>query len=132
MPFDRNLDLRGRLMRSLGALREMLPGSLVERQRKCGKPNCRCADGKQLHSEFQISVLIEGQRKTFHVPAELAEEAHLGRSVLARRSWQKLTRKDDIRSELKRIRQTVSPTCIGTIRQCFLLRWSWYGRLFLD
>lgn len=75
MPFDRDLHLRGRLMRSLGALREMLPGSLVERQRKCGKPNCRCADGKQLHAELQISILIEGQRKTFHVPAELAEEA---------------------------------------------------------
>ena len=62
-------------MRSLGTLREMLPGSLVEHQRKCGKPNCRCAEGKQLHAELQISVLIEGQRKTFHIPAEMAEEA---------------------------------------------------------
>jgi hypothetical protein len=75
MAFDRDLDLRGRLMRSLGALRDMLPGSLVERQRKCGKSNCHCADGKQLHSELQISVLVDGQRKTFHVPAELAEQA---------------------------------------------------------
>lgn len=75
MTFDRDLDLRGKLIRSLGVLRDMLPGSLVERQRKCGKPNCRCADGKQLHSELQISVLVDGQRKTFHVPAELAEEA---------------------------------------------------------
>jgi len=75
MTFDRDLDLRGKLIRSLGTLREMLPGSLVEHQRKCGKANCRCADGKQLHSELQISVLIEGQRKTFHVPAELAAEA---------------------------------------------------------
>lgn len=74
MPFDRDLDLRGRLIRSLGALREMLPGSFVERQRQCGKPNCRCADGKQLHSQFQVSVLIEGQLKTFHIPARLAEE----------------------------------------------------------
>ena len=53
----------------------MLPGSFVERHRKCGKPNCRCADGKQLHSEFQISVLQEGKLKTFHIPAALAEEA---------------------------------------------------------
>ena len=53
----------------------MLPGSFVERHRKCGKPNCRCADGKQLHSEFQISVLREGKLKTFHIPAALAEEA---------------------------------------------------------
>jgi hypothetical protein len=75
MPGDHDLDLRGRLIRSLGALREMLPGSFVERHRKCGKPNCRCADGKQLHSEFQVSVLLGGKLKTFHIPAELAEEA---------------------------------------------------------
>ena len=75
MPDDHDLNLRGRLIRSLGALREMLPGSFVERHRKCGRPNCRCADGKQLHSEFQVSVLLEGKLKTFHIPAELAEEA---------------------------------------------------------
>ena len=75
MPVDHDLDLRGRLIRSLGALREMLPGSFAERRRKCGKPNCRCADGKQLHTVFQISVLQEGKLKTFHIPAELAEDA---------------------------------------------------------
>jgi hypothetical protein len=75
LTLDRDLDLRGKLIRSLGTLREMLPGSLVEHQRKCGKLNCRCADGKQMHSELQTSVLIEGHRKTFHVPAETAEEA---------------------------------------------------------
>ena len=75
MATDHDLDLRGRLIRSLGALREMLPGSFVERQRKCGKPNCRCADGKQLHTLFQISVLQDGKLKTIHIPAELADEA---------------------------------------------------------
>jgi hypothetical protein len=75
MPGDHDLDLRGRLIRSLGPLREMLPGSFVERYRQCGKPNCRCADGKQLHSQFQLSVLLEGKLKTFHIPAEWAEEA---------------------------------------------------------
>lgn len=75
MPVDHDLDLRGRLIRSLGALREMLPGSFAERRRKCGKPNCHCADGKQLHLVFQISVLVDGKLKTFHIPAEFAEEA---------------------------------------------------------
>lgn len=74
MPSDPELDLRGRLIRRLGTLREMLPGSFVERSRKCGKPTCRCADGKELHPEFLLSVLVEGKPKTFHVPAELAEE----------------------------------------------------------
>lgn len=75
MGSDQDLDLRGRLIRSLGALREMLPGSFVERHRKCGKPNCRCADGKQLHTVFQISVLQDGKLKTHHIPSELADEA---------------------------------------------------------
>ena len=74
MPSDPELDLRGRLVRGLGALREMLPGSFVERSRKCGKPNCRCADGKKLHAEFLLSVLVDGKPKTFHVPLEQAGE----------------------------------------------------------
>jgi hypothetical protein len=73
MPNDPGLQARGRLIRSLGTLREMLPGSFVERKRACGRPNCHCADGKSLHSQFQISVLVEGKPKTFHIPANLVE-----------------------------------------------------------
>lgn len=72
-PRDSDLELRGKLLRSLGSLREMLPGSFVERKRACGRPNCHCADGQNLHSQFQISVLIEGQPKVFNVPAKWAE-----------------------------------------------------------
>jgi hypothetical protein len=71
---DPDLELRGKLIRGLGALREMLPGSFVERKRSCGRPNCRCADGKNLHSQFQISVLVDGKPKALNVPAELAEK----------------------------------------------------------
>ena len=74
MPSDPELEARGRLMRSLGALREMLPGSFVERKRACGRPNCHCADGKSLHTQFVISVLVDGKPKTFHVPAKLVEQ----------------------------------------------------------
>ena len=73
-PGDPDLELRGRLIRSLGAWREMLPGSFVERKRACGRPNCHCADSKILHSQFQISVLVDGQPKTPHIPAALAEK----------------------------------------------------------
>lgn len=69
-PGDPDLERRGKLIRSLGSLREMLPGSFVERA--CGRPNCHCADGKQLHSQFQISVLIDGKPKTLNIPAALA------------------------------------------------------------
>jgi hypothetical protein len=71
-PPDPDLELRGRLVRGLGSLREMLPGSFVERKRACGQPNCHCADGKNLHAQFQISVLVDGKPKALNVPAELA------------------------------------------------------------
>ena len=70
-PPDLDLERRGRLIRGLGALREMLPGSFVERKRSCGRPNCHCADGKTLHSQYQISVLVDGKPKAFNIPAEL-------------------------------------------------------------
>src|SRR5260370_41870001 len=69
-----DLELRGKLIRSLGALREMLPGSFVERKRACGQPNCHGADGKRLHSQYQISVLIDGKPKALNVPAEFVEK----------------------------------------------------------
>ena len=74
MPKDPDLELRGSLMRRLGALRDMLPGSFVERQRACGRSNCHCADGKTLHAQYQISVLVEGKPKAFNVPATLVEQ----------------------------------------------------------
>jgi hypothetical protein len=52
----------------------MLPGSFVERKRACGRPNCHCADGKNLHSQFQISVLVEGKPRTFNIPAKLVDQ----------------------------------------------------------
>jgi hypothetical protein len=73
-PGDPDLQLRGRLVRGLGSLREMLPGSFVERKRACGRPNCHCADGKNLHSQFQISVLVDGKPKALHIPAQLAQK----------------------------------------------------------
>src|SRR2546422_8921396 len=70
-PHEPDLELRGQLIRSLGAWREMLPGSFVERKRACGRPNCHCADGKILHFQFQISVLVDGKPKALNIPAQL-------------------------------------------------------------
>jgi hypothetical protein len=74
MPDDPDLQTRGRLIRSLGTLREMLPGSFVRRKRACGRPNCHCADGKNLHVQYQISVLVEGKPKVFNVPPKMVEQ----------------------------------------------------------
>ena len=85
MSSDPEVEARGRLIHNLGALREMLPGSFVERKRTCGRPNCHCADGQNLHPQYQISVLIEGQPKTFHIPAELVSKVR--RQVEMRRRF---------------------------------------------
>ena len=85
---DPDLALRGRLVRSLSALREMLPGSFVERHRQCGKPTCRCAEGQQLHHEFLLSVRWEGKARTFHLPAEMAQSVR--RRVELRHSFRQI------------------------------------------
>ena len=79
MPSDPELERRGRLVRSLGTLRDKLPGCFVER-RRCGKPNCRCASGKpeDLHPQLALSVLVDGKLKTFHLSADLVLEARRG------------------------------------------------------
>lgn len=74
MPSDLELQRRGQLVRSLGRWREMLPGSFVVRYRKCGKPNCRCAQGQHLHAQRQLSLLLEGKLKTIHIPQEWAQQ----------------------------------------------------------
>lgn len=74
MPGEPDLQSRGQLIRRLGRFREMLPGSFVENKRSCGRPNCHCADGKTLHTQYQISVLIDGQPKTFHVPKGMVDQ----------------------------------------------------------
>ena len=80
MASDPELELRGRLVRSLGLLRDMLPGCFVERGRRCGKPNCRCVSRKpeDLHPQVALSVLINGKLKTIHLTAALAREARRG------------------------------------------------------
>ena len=73
-PRDPDLETRGRLMRGLGTLREMLPGSFVERKRACGRPNCRCADGQNLHVQYQISVLVDGGLLVEGEPSAIAAD----------------------------------------------------------
>ncbi len=73
-PREPGLERRAKLVRCLGSLREMLPGSFVERRRACGRPNCHCADGKTLHSQYRISVPIDGKPEAVHIPAALADE----------------------------------------------------------
>jgi hypothetical protein len=80
MASDPELQLRGRLARSLLTLREMLPGSFLQRRRACGRPNCRCASGRPEdgHAQWALSVLWQGKLRTIHLDERLAEEARRG------------------------------------------------------
>lgn len=57
----KNQQLLQQLMDTFNARSAMLPGSLYQLNRKCGKENCRCTKG-QLHSSTVLAY--RGQEKT--------------------------------------------------------------------
>jgi hypothetical protein len=66
---------RRRLASGLSDVEALLRGTVVTQGRRCGKENCRCADG-QLHGPYTyLSVPRPGGRRPrlVYVPAELAE-----------------------------------------------------------
>ena len=73
---DPLLQLRGVLARLLPRFREMLPGALVFRSRRCGKPNCICAQGRaHWHRSAQLVIAQRGgPSKTYHVPHQQVQE----------------------------------------------------------
>lgn len=62
------------LKSQLAAVGEMRPGSLVERYRKCGKPNCHCARrGARGHGpDWILTREVHGTTVTRAVPSGLA------------------------------------------------------------
>jgi hypothetical protein len=44
----------------------VLKGTLVEVQRTCGKPGCKCARGEK-HTCWQLSASVEGKTRTWNV-----------------------------------------------------------------
>lgn len=63
------------LLQKLAALPEFRPGSLVRRYRKCGKPNCHCAqEGDPGHGpSWSLTRYAEGRTVTKVIP-----ETHAG------------------------------------------------------
>ncbi len=43
---------------------QLLRGSVVVQRRRCGKANCRCADGQQLHESPALSYSAGGRTRT--------------------------------------------------------------------
>lgn len=47
-----------------GAIPRMIRGSVVVQRRRCGKANCRCADGQQLHETTVLSYSEAGRSRS--------------------------------------------------------------------
>jgi len=58
-----------RTLRALQRPQPMVPGSLYLLRRKCGKPNCRCAQG-QLHASWVLTRSESGQSRLYSVPKD--------------------------------------------------------------
>ncbi len=53
------------------SLRPLMRGSLVQRRRRCGRPNCACArDASRLHVGQFLTVQLQGRTHALHVRAE--------------------------------------------------------------
>jgi hypothetical protein len=51
----------------------MLRGTVFTHRRRCGKPNCRCADGEALHEEVVLSYSLHSRARSVRLPRELIE-----------------------------------------------------------
>jgi hypothetical protein len=60
----------------LATVRDMRPGSLVERYRRCGKPGCRCAQpGDPGHGpSWSLTHAVSGKTETKIIPPGAVEE----------------------------------------------------------
>ena len=67
------LDRRRRLVARLGDAELLLAGSLVEQTRRCGKRDCRCADGAPHGPYSYFSPRPYGRGRLKYVPPALAD-----------------------------------------------------------
>jgi hypothetical protein len=60
---------RARLRKILGQNQPLVVGSLVETERLCGKPGCRCARGHK-HKALYLGARLGRKRKMIFLPKE--------------------------------------------------------------
>ena len=63
---------------------DLLPGSLSQGRRRCGKPTCHCATGDG-HPSWYLAFMVEGKQRVEHIPAAWA--ADVQRRVAAGREF---------------------------------------------
>lgn len=68
---------------------DLLPGSLVRSETRCGKPTCHCAAGSG-HAAWSLTFMRQGRKRVERIPAEWAAEVQ--RQVAAGRAFQDVVR----------------------------------------
>lgn len=61
------------LLRDLQISPDALPGALSLTHRRCGKPNCHCAQGEG-HPLWSLTFMAAGKRHVERIPQEWVEE----------------------------------------------------------
>jgi hypothetical protein len=82
----------------------LIHGTLITRQRVCGKPNCRCTKG-HLHQSLYLVVTEAGKSRQMYVPRQLEpavrewiEQYNQARQLmddLSRLHWDKVRHRQD-------------------------------------
>jgi hypothetical protein len=59
------------LLRKFPPLQAILRGSLIERYKRCGKPGCKCAEGRGHGPKYYLSISYPRRRPEMdYIPAE--------------------------------------------------------------
>ncbi|MGH9028625.1 MAG: DUF6788 family protein [Acidimicrobiales bacterium] len=57
--------------RRVNEVPRMLRGTVVTHSRRCGKPNCRCASGEELHEQVILTYSKQSRARSVSLPKEL-------------------------------------------------------------
>lgn len=68
---------------------DLLPGSLVRSETRCGKPTCHCAAGPG-HPAWSLTFMRQGHKRVERIPADWADQVQ--RQVDAGRAFQDAVR----------------------------------------
>ena len=61
-------------IKELGNAKPFISGSFIRTSRKCGNPNCQCANGGPKHPCCMLSSKVKGKTKGLYIPVAIADE----------------------------------------------------------
>ena len=70
---QRKFALVRRFQLSKELIEALLPGSLSETRRRCGKRTCHCAEGTG-HPSWYLTFMVEGNKRVERIPAAWVED----------------------------------------------------------